>query len=215
MYKYLCMLALVLAPSFALANPPLPWSKNSSKQVDQQQTAQLIAQLEAYLNNLTTIKANFLQIAPDGSLAEGVFYLQRPGKMRWEYKPPVPILMVSSGEVFTYYDYELEQVSQIPLDSTLAGFLAQPDIRLNDDAVKITNIEEQDGILRVSIVQRDEETEGALTLEFDYPQLNLRNMLVRDAEQKQTNISLNNAQYGLKLDKRLFIFRDPRILDRR
>ena len=76
-----------------------------------------IERLENYLSGITTITSDFSQAAPDGSISAGRFYLQRPNKMRWEYKPPVPILMVANGLELVYYDKELEQVTYIPLIS--------------------------------------------------------------------------------------------------
>ncbi|MDE3060750.1 MAG: outer membrane lipoprotein carrier protein LolA, partial [Pseudomonadota bacterium] len=70
-----------------------------------------IHRIEDYLSNLTTIVSDFTQVAPDGTLSTGKFYLKRPGKMRWQYNPPTPILMVSSGSELVYYDIELDQIT--------------------------------------------------------------------------------------------------------
>ena len=87
-----------------------------------------IASVEKYLSGLTTIVADFTQIAPSGNLVSGKFYLERPGKMRWQYDPPTPVLMLADGNFLIFYDYELDQVSHIPLQDTLAGFLARKTI---------------------------------------------------------------------------------------
>lgn len=168
-----------------------------------------IGRVEEYLSGLTTIVSEFTQTAPDGSLVTGKFYLQRPGKMRWQYNPPTPVLMVSNGSELVYYDYELEQISHIPLDSTLIGFLAQSKIRF-EDTVGIRKIADKNGVIRITVAQVDKPTEGELTLEFSDNPLTLRNMIVRDATNQLTTVSLNNAQYGKELDKELFVFMDPR-----
>lgn len=164
-----------------------------------------VARVETYLSGITTIVADFVQIAPDGGLVSGKFYLQRPGKMRWQYEPPTPILMVADGRHLVFYDYELDQTSYIPLQDTLAGFLARKDITFGGDVV-ITALEEGSGSLRVTMVQKSKPKDGSLTLEFATEPLQLRNMLVFDATGQQTTVALNNARYDVPLDGKLFIF---------
>ena len=96
--------------------------------------------------------ADFTQVSPDGSLAEGKFYFERPGKMRWEYAPPTPILMVSSGSQLIYFDKELAQTTYIPMDSTPAGFLMSDPIRF-DESVVVEEASDVDGVLRVTLHQ--------------------------------------------------------------
>ncbi len=162
-----------------------------------------------YLSGLTTIISDFNQVAPDGSIATGKFYMQRPGMMRWQYNPPTPVLMVADGKILTYYDYELQQVNYIKLDSTVIGFLAQDKISF-DKNVGILNVEEKDGVIRIALAQRDKSDEGTLTLEFSDRPITIRNMVITDATQQVTTVSLNHATYGQKLDKKLFVFQDPR-----
>ncbi len=171
--------------------------------------AKTVHRLEEYLSTMTTIVSDFTQVAPDGTLTNGRFFLERPGKMRWQYNPPTPILMVSNGSELVYYDYELEQVSHIPLDSTLIGFLARPVIRFDKD-VGIVAFSEKSDVISVTLAQLDKPDDGQLMLEFSDKPLTLRNMVITDATQQVTTVSLNNARYGIKIDPENFIFRDPR-----
>ena len=82
-----------------------------------------LGRIEAYLNAVDTLKAHFLQIAPDGSTAEGTAWMQRPGRMRFQYDPPAPLLLIAGHGVFVYYDRELRQVTNIPLGQTPLGIL--------------------------------------------------------------------------------------------
>ena len=129
--------------------------------------------------------------------------------MRWQYNPPTPILMVSNGSELVYYDIELEQVSHIPLDSTLIGFMAQDKISF-DKKVGIIDFSSVSGVIRLTLAQRDKPDEGQLQLEFSDKPLLIRNMVITDATHQVTNVSLNNARFGLAMDPELFIFRDPR-----
>lgn len=168
-----------------------------------------IARVEKYLSALTTVAADFTQTAPDGAIATGKFYLKRPGRMRWQYDPPVPVLMVADGHSLVYYDSELQQVSYYPLGSTLAGFLAQDAIRL-DEKVGIQEIEAKDNVIRIALAQRDKPDDGRLVLELSDKPLLIRNMIITDATRQTTTVSLNHARFGLALEKSLFVFNDPR-----
>lgn len=168
-----------------------------------------ITRLEDYLSGLSTIVADFTQTAPDGSISGGKFYMQRPGKMRWQYNPPTPILMVSDGKTLTFFDRELEQVNYISLDDTLIDFLALEKITFSG-TVGIIKFEEKNKVIRVTLAKRAKPNEGKLMLEFSDKPLTIRNMVVTDANRQVTTVSLNNAQYGQTLGKELFIFRDPR-----
>lgn len=166
-----------------------------------------IARVERYLNNIRTMRARFIQIAPDGSHAQGTIYLSRPGKLRVEYDPPTPILMIATKIWLIYYDSELGQVSYLPLAATPAEFLVRDSIRLGED-VAVTDIERGLGVLRVSLAGGDIGA-GSLTLIFSDNPLELKQWQVIDAQGQKTRITLIDTRFGLSLDPGLFKFVDP------
>lgn len=172
---------------------------------DQRQT---IKRVEDHLSSIKTMQAKFLQVASSGSFAEGQLYLSRPGKIRFEYAPPTPILIVSSGLVVTYFDRELEQVTQILLKATPLEFLVRENLKLSGD-VTVTKFEQRRGILRITVQETDSPEEGAITLAFSEAPLALRQWVVRDAQGVATTVTLNNARVGIKLDPELFRFEAP------
>ena len=195
----------MLLPNFALATSNMAFLPET----EVAKHKETIARVQDYLSNLTTITSDFTQEGADGSVSEGKFYLQRPRKMRWEYKPPVPILMVANGLEFVYYDSQLEQVTYIPLTSALVGFLAQDKISFAN-GVGITSYSENAGIIRIGIAERSKPSDGNLVLEFSDKPLLIRSMVVTDASGQVTNVALNNANFGGEIDQKLFDFRDPR-----
>ncbi len=90
----------------------------------------VIRRIEDYLNRITTLRAQFLQINHDGSISEGVLSIARPGRMRIEYAPPMQILIVTDGGWITYFDREIGQVSQAPLNGTHAELFVKENVRL-------------------------------------------------------------------------------------
>jgi chaperone LolA len=174
-----------------------------------------IARVEAYLSGLNSVVANFSQTSADGSAGTGKFFMKRPGKMRWQYAPPTPLLLVSDGKVVTYYDAGLDQVTYIGVDDTLAGFLARKDIKLESESTRLTKFEAVDGLIRATIVQKKKPADGSLTLEFSDNPLEIKNMIAVDATGNATTVKLANAQFGPVLDDKLFVFEDPRSVNRR
>lgn len=163
-----------------------------------------IGRIESYLNGMKTLTADFSQVAPDGSLSSGRFFLSRPGKFRWQYDPPVPILIVGNGSTMSYYDFELDEVSHVSMDENLAGLLARKDIRFFGGDIDVLDFTKESEVLRLTVTQKGKADEGKLTLVFDNAPLTLRKLEVTDATAEVTNISLNNVQHGVTLENRLF-----------
>jgi outer membrane lipoprotein-sorting protein len=165
-----------------------------------------VERVENYLNSLTTVVTDFTQTAPDGTLANGKFYLERPGKMRWEYEPPVPILMVSSGGVMTYFDRELAQTSTIPIDNTPAGILVREHIAFSGD-IAVKEMNNEAGIIHITLIQPEKMDNGELTLELTAKPLALKNLSFIDATKQETRIRFSNAVMGQPIDSKLFTLR--------
>lgn len=167
-----------------------------------------VLQAETYLRGLGTAKARFLQTAPDGSQLTGTFYLSRPGKLRFEYDPPVKDFVVADGIFIYFYDSELGEQSNAPIGQTLADFLLQSDLRLSGD-VTVTDVRRGDGLLQVTLTQTADPAAGSLVLGFGENPLALKKWRVIDAAGAVTEIELFQLETGVKLDGGLFVYRDP------
>lgn len=208
MCKILIFLFLLFLPSFSFAQEAVAAVRFMSED-ELAGHKKTITRIEKYLSGISSITSDFIQVAPDGSLSSGKFFLERPNRMRWQYNPPTPILMVANGSELIYYDYELEQISHIPLDSTLIGFLAQEKISF-DNSVGVFLFSETAGNINIGIAQRARPNDGRLVLEFSDKPLLIRKMVVTDTNGQVTTVSLNKASFDLKIDKNLFEFKDPR-----
>ena len=168
-----------------------------------------LARVERYLNALTTLKADFVQINPDGGTATGELYYQRPDKMRLDYDSPSDILIISDGWWVIYYDRRLEQVSHLTKGSTPLGFLLSDNIRLSGD-VTVTDVVRSGGELHITLVQTAEPNQGSIELSFAEDPLELRRWTVVDAQGLATHVLLERPQTGVSLDRELFRFRNPK-----
>lgn len=170
-----------------------------------------LARIEAYLDTLRSLKARFLQVAPDGSTAGGTAWLERPGRMRFQYDPPSPLLLVAGAGLVVFHDAELEQTSNIPLGSTPLGILLADHVRLSGN-VTVQAIQRQPGQIQVTIYRTATPGDGTLTLVFADNPLSLRQWEVVDAQRKETRVSLFNVELGGHFDANLFYFVDPKLI---
>ena len=168
-----------------------------------------LAAVEGYLNGLQTLKADFTQVGPDGEPAEGVIYMRRPGLLRVEYAPPVPVLIVGDGFLIHYHDKELGQIDDWFIYDTPLGALTKEVTRFGED-VDVTAFMERGGRIGITVVQEDDPTGGSLTLFLDSDPLRLTHWRVRDAQGRATMVTLHNLRTNIRLPRRLFVFDDPR-----
>ena len=132
--------------------------------------------------------------------------------MRFEYDPPTPILIVSSGLILTYYDRELEQVTETLLHTTPVAFLVRDKVKLAGD-ITITKLQRGHGVLRITVTETDSPDEGSIKLVFTERPLAFRQWVITDPLGVDTTITLFNVRTGVKHDKNLFVFVPPKEVD--
>ncbi|WP_199751631.1 MULTISPECIES: outer membrane lipoprotein carrier protein LolA [unclassified Asaia] len=162
-----------------------------------------IARVQDVLNATHAIKARFQQIAPDGARSTGQALLNRPGRMRFDYDKPSPLLLVANQGQIVYQDRELGQVTTLPLDRTPLGLLLRPDLKLSGD-VTVTGFEHDHGLVQVTVVRSATPGEGSLTLLFNEAPLSLRSWVVKDSQGRETQIDLFNIETNPRLPDSLF-----------
>lgn len=191
----------LLSSPFASGLPQAAWAEAAFQPTVQDRAD--IARIETYLNGLSALRAQFLQVAPDGAITQGSAWLARPGRMRFQYDPPAPFLLVAAHGELVFQDSSIKQTSRIPLNRTPLGMLLAPKVTLSGD-VTVVGMKRLPGEIDVSIVRTDSPGEGILTLVFAHPPLTLRQWTVLDAQRKETRVTLFNAQLGGTFDPKLF-----------
>ncbi len=170
-----------------------------------------IARVETYLNGMKALSSRFLQVAPDGTTSEGNAWLVRPGRMRFQYDPPTPVLLVAGHGLLVFYDAQLNQTSNLPLSATPLGLLLRDNLRLSGD-VTVIGIDRLPGQLQVTLVRTSSPGDGSLTLVFADNPLALRQWAVVDGQRQETKVSLFDIHFGGTFPDSLFEFVDPRLL---
>jgi outer membrane lipoprotein-sorting protein len=192
----------MLTPLAVAAADPLPQSVALSAQ--DRGDLQRIA---AYLNSIGTMTARFHQYSANGGTAAGWLWLDRPGRMRFQYDPPDPILLLADRFYIYYIDTQLAEVSQVGLKSTPAWFLLRVPISFDD--LVVTHFERIGNTLRVTTLDPNNPDNGSLTMVFNAEPLSLREWTIVDQQRRVTTVALSQQQFGMALDPNLFVYQNP------
>ena len=166
-----------------------------------------LARISNYLNGVKTLEGNFVQIGHDGELSEGLFYLRRPGRIRFEYKPPNPALVIADGTWVGIYDTRLNTLDRVPLKSTPLYILLRKRVDLRKEGA-IRSIERAPGLMRVTAIDPDEPDQGSITMVFAENPLELRQWIVIDPQGLTTTVALSEMRSNVALDPNLFFIED-------
>lgn len=202
---------LLLAGSAMLAGLLLPPAVRASAAPQRARLTERdradLARVADYFNRFRTLQSRFLQIAPDGGATEGKLFISKPGRFRFEYDPPVPMLIVSDGAYIIIEDRELKTVERVPLGATPLDLMMRETVTF-DDSMGIAGIERGAAILRVTLFAPDRPKEGTLTMVFGDQPLEFAGWTVSDAQGKVTAVTLSRLDFNPQLNTRLFTYGD-------
>ncbi len=175
------------------------------------QTADMAA-VQSWLKGTNTIVADFVQTAPSGKLSNGKMQLSRPGNVRFEYDPSVPVLIVAKGGWMSMIDYGVAQVQRYPLKDTPLSVLLDP----KADVSKLGKIVAgPPGMLVVEARDAKRPQFGTLSLYFarapgSVGGLALSGWIILDGQGNRTAIQLSNVRSNVAVPASAFTWRDPR-----
>jgi outer membrane lipoprotein-sorting protein len=199
----------------ALASPALTspvWAQGSTAPVPAKLSAEQKALLDkatAYIQGLSSAKGRFVQTDQRGTQTQGTFYLQRPGKARFQYDSPAGLLVVSNGNNVNIVDSRLKTYESYPLSKTPLNLLLAREVRL-DRGVVITDVRPlADGF---TIVAQDAKRQalGRISIDFSNGPVALMGWTVTDIKGGQIRVRLADFAETANLDPKLFVLTDPR-----
>ena len=173
-----------------------------------------LARVDAAMNSTASFSGRFAQYAADGSFAQGQVYIKRPGKLRFEYDAPNPLLIVSDGVTLTQQDKALETIDRVPLSATPLNYFLKENINLAQDT-EVVALQKTYNEWRVTARDGSGEMDGAITMVFDSNTLALKEWIIADSFGGQTRVLLSELKYNERINPRLFVLRDERRRDRR
>ena len=168
-----------------------------------------VQKAEKYFQDLKTAQARFVQTTHNGNQMVGTFYLSRPGKLRFEYDPPLKDFIVADGAFIYFYDGEMEEQTNAPIGTSLADFFLRKDFTLHGD-LTVRSTRRDAGFLQLEVVQTDDPDAGTLTFAFTEEPFVLKKWRIVDGQGGITEVELFYLKAGIELEKSLFYYSDPR-----
>ena len=160
--------------------------------------------ISQYLNDMKTAEAKFTQLNDDGTISEGKLYIQRPGKMRFEYDPPnEAVVMATNNTVIVYDPKSNQKAEKYPLKRTPLSIILARRVDLGQARMVVDH--SYDGTATTVTAQDPENPEyGNIQLNFTGNPVELRQWIVNDANGGQTTVILGDLKTGGRLPSSLF-----------
>ena len=163
-----------------------------------------VKRISDYLNSYQSLKGEFSQVSPKGILTTGILYIEKPGKLRFDYANN-PLLIIADGRWLTIEDRNRKRGDQFPLSATPMRLVVNPQIDLLAETDVIA-FDQRDGLTTVSLQDKKDNLAGGgfITLIYDEQLKQLRQWTVVDNKDRRTTVQLSNLQFGGKFDAKLF-----------
>jgi outer membrane lipoprotein-sorting protein len=159
--------------------------------------------VSAYLNSIHTLKSGFIQIGPEGGADQGVLYIEKPGHIRFEYRPPNPLLIVATGGALYVKNNKLNTLDKYDLSDTPLGLLLNENMDMAHNKA-VMGVEERDGNIVVRARSSNNRNNSNITLVFSLPGVELRQWTIKDNQGGVTTVALQNPMPGAAMDPALF-----------
>ena len=210
----LAVLFLALAPPAAIAQQPQqPQQQPQPKQQAPQQQAgsnleakqrALVDKVSAYLTRVQVMSGDFAQVGPDGRQSKGQFYVQKPGKVRFDYDSPSRIDIIADGSSVVVRDRKLATQDVYPLSQTPLRFLLADRIDLLKDTT-VTSVSADDTYVTVVVEERHVVVgTSRLMMMFGAKDFQLKQWVVTDPQGYDTTVALANIDSVRRPDPSLF-----------
>ena len=162
-----------------------------------------VTRAEAWFDDISTMRADFIQVASDGTTATGELHLRRPHRMKVIYDLEEPLILLPTP-VWLHVDRPDDKtVTSYPISETPLSLILQEKVLLRSQEFTTTHLV-RDGITRITLKRDVGEAAGELTLEFTNQPFELRRWTIRDAADVATTVTLQNMRFGHKYENKFF-----------
>jgi outer membrane lipoprotein-sorting protein len=162
-----------------------------------------VDKLDAYFNSFQTLKGDFIQTSPRGRATRGIMHLSKPGKLRFEYEAPNPLLITADGKWLTIKNKNKEKGDQVPLSATPMRLIVASKLSLLKEAA-IVNFQQEAGFTTLALVDKKGTIPGQIVLVFDDTRNELQQWIIIDGKGQRTTVELGNLEKDIKINPKLF-----------
>lgn len=164
-----------------------------------------VAEITNHFTSVPTMTGEFIQFGPTGEQTGGKFFIDRPGKIRFEYEDPSPLMVVSNGKTLGVRNKKLKTWQYIPLRKTPLSLLLSKEIKVTDKSVR--SVEAREDVTRVVMGDKNLFGDSEITLLFDPESYDLRQWTIKDNQGKETSVMIFNVEKNVKISKKMFELR--------
>lgn len=166
-----------------------------------------LARISNYLNATETLQGSFVQVDPDAVVSEGQFYMRRPGRLRFEYAPPEPALVIADGFWVGVIDQRDGTLDRYPLSETPLNLLLKENVDLRTEGA-VRSIERSEGQMAVTAVDTARPEQGEIVMVFSDNPLELRQWVIVDAQGQRTTVALRDMRTNVSIPASRFVIND-------
>ena len=181
--------ALASIPGFGFVGPANAASDAAQKIAD-------------HFSSVATMSGEFVQFGPRGEQTGGKFFIQRPGKVRFNYEAPSGFRVISDGKSVVIDNKKLNTMDLYPLSKTPLKLLLDERIDLSGNKVK--SVKEEDDLTTIELANRQIFGNATITMMFDPKSYERRQWTITDAQGKDTTVMIFNVKQGVKIDPAIF-----------
>lgn len=166
-----------------------------------------------HFSSVATMTGEFVQFGPKGEQTGGKFYIQRPGKVRFNYEAPSGYQVISDGKSVVIDNKKLNTMDLYPLSKTPLKLLLDDSIDLSGSKVK--SVKEDDDLTTIQLADKQVFGNSTITMMFDPKSYDLRQWTITDAQGRDTTVMIFNVRQDVKIDQKLFVvdYKRNRILN--
>ena len=165
----------------------------------------VIDKINSYFNHMTNMEGTFLQTDADDKRKKGRFFIERPGKLRFDYSLPSKQKIISDGKYLAIEDHDLNTSDRYPLDSTPFRLLLTKDVDLLRDA-RIDALDIGKDVVVITVEDKASDTGGQIRLFFDWPELQLKEWIISDPQGLNTRIQVADVELNKAVKPEVFKF---------
>jgi outer membrane lipoprotein-sorting protein len=131
--------------------------------------------------------------------------MERPGKVRFDYNRPSRQKIISDGKYLAIEDHDMNTADRYPLDSTPFRLLLKDKVDLANDA-NIISVDMGEELAVLTLEDKENQGRGQIRLFFQWPEIQLAEWIISDAQGLDTRIQLGELKIDEKPDPKLFTF---------
>lgn len=155
-----------------------------------------------HFSSVKTMTGEFVQFGPRGEQTGGKFFLERPGKIRFNYEKPSPMRVISDGRSVVIGNSKLRTWDIYPLSKTPLALLLDSKIDLKSKMVR--DVKEEPDLITIKLGDKSVFADSTITMMFDPSSYELRQWTITDNQGKDTSVMIFNTQTGVTFDKSVF-----------